>query len=80
MVLCLARPRSIGRLYTANLRKRKRAGHWMIYRYTCKRGNNQTFYRRFLNLLLWILGGTKIEFPKGNDIHKIKIIISAGQV
>lgn len=52
----------------------------MIYRYFCKRCNNQTFCRCFLNLLLWIFGGTKIELPKGNDIHKIKNIISAGQV
>ena len=53
----------------------------MIYRYAYKCGNNQTPYGRFLNLLLRIFGGTKIELPEGNDVHKIKIaIIGAGRV
>lgn len=53
----------------------------MIYRYAYKCGNNQTPYGRFLNLLLRIFGGSKIELPEGNDVHKIKIaIIGAGRV
>ena len=53
----------------------------MIYRYAYKCGNTQTSYGRFLNLLLRIFGGAKIELPEGNDVHKIKIaIIGAGRV
>ena len=53
----------------------------MIYRYAYKCGNNQTPYGRFLTLLLRIFGGSKIELPEGNDVHKIKIaIIGAGRV
>ena len=53
----------------------------MMYRYAYKCGNNETAYGRFLNRLLHIFSGAKIDGEENNNDHKIKIaIIGAGRV
>lgn len=53
----------------------------MMYRYAYKCGNSTTRYGRFLNVLLRVFAGTKIESEKRDDPQKIKIaIIGAGRV
>ncbi len=53
----------------------------MMYRYAYKCGNSTTRYGRFLNVLLRIFAGAKIESEKRDDPQKIKIaIIGAGRV
>lgn len=53
----------------------------MLYRYAYKCGNNKTRYGRFLNILLRIFAGAKVENEMKEDSHKIKIaIIGAGRV
>ena len=53
----------------------------MMYRYAYKCGNSTTRYGRFLNVLLRVFAGAKIESEKRDDPQKIKIaIIGAGRV
>lgn len=53
----------------------------MMYRYAYKCGNTTTTYGRFLNVLLRVFAGAKIESEKRDDPQKIKIaIIGAGKV
>ncbi len=53
----------------------------MMYRYAYKCGNSTTRYGRFLNVLLRVFAGAKIESEKRDDPQKIKIaIIGAGKV
>lgn len=52
----------------------------MIYRYAYKCGNDETFFGKFLNFLLYIFAGEKDFLGRGNNIPKIKIaIIGAGR-
>lgn len=53
----------------------------MMYRYAYKCGNTTTAYGRFLNGLLKVFAGAKMESEKREDTQKIKIaIIGAGKV
>ncbi len=53
----------------------------MIYRYIYKCGNTATAYGKFLNMLLRIFAGAKIESEKREEPAKIRIaIIGAGRV
>ncbi len=53
----------------------------MMYRYAYKCGDSTTAYGKFLNIMLKIFAGAKIESEKREDPQKIKIaIIGAGRV
>ncbi len=53
----------------------------MLYRYAYKCGNNSTAYGRFLNAVLGLFAGAKIESASSDEPQKIKIaIIGAGRV
>ncbi len=53
----------------------------MMYRYAYKCGDSTTPYGRFLNVLLRVFAGAKIESEKRDDPQKIKVaIIGAGRI
>ena len=53
----------------------------MMYRYAYKCGNSNTAYGKFLNLLLRVFAGAKVESEPRDESQKIKIaIIGAGRV
>lgn len=53
----------------------------MVYRYAYKCGNSSTAYGRFLNGLLRVFAGGRVEVKKETEARKIKIaIVGAGQV
>lgn len=53
----------------------------MMYRYAYKCGNSTTLYGKFLNVLLRIFAGAKIEGETRDEPQKIKIaIIGAGRI
>ncbi len=53
----------------------------MMYQYVYRYGNASTRYGRFLNLLLRIFAGAKVEGEQKRRTHKIKIaIVGAGRI